>query len=753
MVSLSDSLVSSSSRQLPIRMRSDLSAKRQQYLGRTYWVVKEPIGLNYYRFQEEEFAILQMLDGETSLDEIKERFEAEFPPQKITVEELQQFLGMLHRSGLIVTGAFGQGNVLRKRRDERRRKELLGAMTNILCIRFKGFDPERFLNWLYPKLAFLFSPIVVAMCLMMWAAAATLVTVEFDVFQSKLPSFYTFFDSNNALLLALTLGCTKVIHEFGHGLTCKHFGGECHEMGVMILVLTPCLYCNVSDSWMLPNKWHRAMIGAAGIYIEVTLAAVCTFIWWFSTPGLLHNLCLNVVFISSVSTIIFNANPLLRYDGYYILSDVTEIPNLRQKATSILSRKLGLWCLGLEPPEDPFLPQRNQIFFALYTVAAGIYRWFIMASIMWFLYQIFKPAHLEIIGQAIIAMSLYGLVVVPIYKVGKFFYVPGRLDKVKKPRMYASLAILTTVVAAFVFVPLPYSVICPLEVKARDAEPVYVGIPEGGRIEEVYITPLQRVAQGEVLAVLSNIDLDLAIAKLAQIRDQLKIQHATLKMRGHLDETARYEIGVIRESLLSAEKQLADKQRDRQRLTMVAPIAGVVLPPPWRTEQTPPEGELARWSGTPLEPRNHGAFLEERDQLCQIGDSSKLDAILILDHTDVEFVREMLHDDLHPKIEIKLDQLPGDVFQSEIEEIGSEEIRAVSKRLSASSGGEVPTKPDPKTGTEEPQSASYQARAPLPDPNGLLRVGLIGRAKVHVAPQSLGERLWRFIRHTFSFRL
>ena len=142
-------------------------------------------------------------------------------------------------------------------------------------------------------------------------------------------------------------------------------------MGIMVLVLTPCLYCNVSDSWMLPNKWHRACIGAAGIYVEVVLASICTFLWWVSEPGLFHNLCLNVMFVCSTSTIVFNANPLLRYDGYYVLADLVEIPNLRQKATTILSRKLGEWCLGLEPPDDPFLPQRNQVFFALYSDRGG----------------------------------------------------------------------------------------------------------------------------------------------------------------------------------------------------------------------------------------------------------------------------------------------------------------------------------------------------------------------------------------------
>ena len=219
--------------------------------------------------------------------------------------------------------------------------------------------------------------------------------VEFDVSVAKLPEFHQFFNVHNAFLLAAVLGVTKVMHEFGHGLACKHFGGECHEMGIMVLVLTPCLYCNVSDSWMLPNKWHRACIGAAGIYVELVLASICTFLWWFSEPGLLHNLCLNVMFVCSVSTVIFNANPLLRYDGYYILADLVEIPNLRQKATTILSRKLSEWCLGMEPPEDPFLPQRNQVFFALYSVAAAIYRWVVAFSICWFLYRLFSVVRSE----------------------------------------------------------------------------------------------------------------------------------------------------------------------------------------------------------------------------------------------------------------------------------------------------------------------------------------------------------------------
>ena len=159
-------------------------------------------------------------------------------------------------------------------------------MANVLCIRFKGFDPERFLNWLYPWVA-----------LVLHAAggdrlhsvgpfgadAGDGAVPRLPLAAAGLPRVLQL--PERACWLSVTLGVTKVLHEFGHGLTCKHFGGECHEMGVMILVLTPCLYCNVSDSWLLPNKWHRAAIGAGGMYVELVLASIATWIWWYTRAG------------------------------------------------------------------------------------------------------------------------------------------------------------------------------------------------------------------------------------------------------------------------------------------------------------------------------------------------------------------------------------------------------------------------------------------------------------------------------------
>ncbi len=229
MATLAESLVSTTSRRLSLRMRPDLDDPQTPLPRRSYWVVKEPIGLNYFRFHEEEFAILQMLDGQSSLDSIKERFEADFAPQKITFQDLQQFIGMLHRSGLVISETAGQGRQLAKRRGEKKRREWLGRLSNVFALRWRGVDPERFLSWLYRYTWWMFHPLCVALCLALGIAALLLVTVQFDVFRSRLPTFHEFFDPRSPdkwIYLALTMGCGEGLARVGPRPVLQAFRGR-----------------------------------------------------------------------------------------------------------------------------------------------------------------------------------------------------------------------------------------------------------------------------------------------------------------------------------------------------------------------------------------------------------------------------------------------------------------------------------------------------------------------------------------------
>lgn len=747
MATLADSLVSSASRTLPLRMRRDLSSRFHRYQGKPYWVVKEPIGLRYYRFQEEEYAILRMLDGTRSFQSIKDEFEKEFAPQKITLSDLQNFIGMLHRSGLLVADAVGQGKQLNKRRAEHSRREWMGKLSNILALRFKGIDPDRLLNFLHPVFGRFFSWPALICCSLLALSALSLIAAQFDSFRAGLPAFHEFFGPRNWVWLGVVLAVTKILHEFGHGLSCKHFGGECHEMGVMFLVLTPCLYCNVSDSWLLPNKWHRAAIGAAGMYVEMWLASIATFLWWYSEPGLLNHICLNVMFICSVSTLMFNGNPLLRFDGYYILSDIAEIPNLRQKASKILNLLLAKWCLGMELPDDPFLPERGRLLFGLYTIAAVIYRWVVVVSIMMFLNRVLEPYGLKVIGQTIAAAGVAGMLVQPAWQLWKFFSIPGRLHEVKRKNLLATIAILASAIALVFLIPMPYRVRCSVEIQPRDTKSVYVEVP--GHVTKISVRSGDTIQQNDLLCVLENEDLELEIVALeGEIATTQQRINSQESQRGQHGPAFARDLKVLREQLASFTKLLNEKQEQRQRLTLYSPADGVVIPPKSRPEPKSEQldGKLRSWAGTPLDEENQGLSLEKGDLVCRIGTAENMEAILVVDQTSIDFVRP------GQTVWVCLEAYPDRIFESTVEVISREEIRDTSKGLSNQAGGELATRTD-SGGRLRPLSTSYQAKAPISDPDHLLRPGQRGIAKIVAPPQTWGRRFLRYLAHTFHFQL
>ena len=752
MVTLADSLISSTSRSLTLRMRPDLSARRHRYNGVEYWVVKEPVGLNYFRFHEEEFAILCMLDGQSSLEDIKERFETEFTPQKITFQDLQQFVGMLHRSGLVISEATGQGRQLRRRRDEKKRKETFGKFTNVFALRFRGFDPERILNWMHPYAGWIFSPAAIIVAMLFALSAASLVVVEFDIFRSRLPTFHEFFGPHNWIYLAIVMGTVKVLHEFGHGLSCKHYGGECHEIGVMLLVFTPCLYCNVSDSWMLPSKWKRAFIGAAGMYVEVIIASIATYIWWFSEHGLLNQLALSTMFICSVSTLLFNGNPLLRFDGYYILMDLLEIPNLRQKSTEVLKRFMSETCFGIEQPENPFLPQNRRFAFAMFTVASVIYRWVVVFGILYFLNKILEPYGLKIIGQLLGCVGFFGLVFQPISQLVKFFHIPGRMHKVKLHRVAATLAVVASIILAVIFVPLPFHVSCTFDIAPREAESVFAGVP--GQLEEVLVRPGDQVEQGAVLARMANVDLQLQVVGLrGELRQRIGQLQNYSRLRA-FDETVAAQIPVIEELKETVEKQLAEKERELARLQIIAPIAGTIFPPPVRPDRSSGDGRLPPWSGSPFERKNLGSLLASSDQLCQIGDPQQFEAVLVIDQASIDLVTQYLSEHQKwPDVDMKLDSYRWKTTLGAIDKVASAPMENTPASLASQGGGELTTKTDRDTGALRPMSTSYQARIQLDEVDIPFRMGLTGKAKIYTGWQPIYTRVARYLYRTFHFYL
>src|SRR3954462_1447371 len=487
---------------LQVKLRPDLIVQPQFYEGMTHYVIKDPIALKYFRFKIEEYFLLQQFDGKNNLQDVKRAFERKYRPQTISIEDLTRFVAQLHEAGLAQIDSPDQAKVLIRRRRKNRWKKVWQFLANILYIKIPIIDPEKMLTGMYPYFRWLFTSWFIAFSVGMMLAALTLVASQYQTFSARLPDFQSFFNWRTIFYFWISLAIIKIIHEFGHGLTAKHFGGEVHEMGMLFLVLTPALYCDVTDSWLLPSKWKRIWISAAGIYVECFLASLATFVWWNTEEGLLNSLSLATMFICSVNTILFNANPLLRYDGYYVMADWLEIPNLRIKSTQFFTYLFQEKVLGLEIPVQSYMPRSRRFLFVTYAVASYLYRWVVTFSILFFLYKFLQPYKLGSISAMMAIGSLVPLVGMPFYQMFKFIRTPGRMRKVKKARAAIFALAAIAILAGVLLIPTPLRVQGTLVLTAAKPEEVYAEVP--GRLVELKVRDGEWVKKGSELAILPN---------------------------------------------------------------------------------------------------------------------------------------------------------------------------------------------------------------------------------------------------------
>ena len=183
-------------------------------------------------------------------------------------------------------------------------------------------------------------------------------------------------------MLLIAYPAVKALHELGHAYAIKRWGGEVHEIGLMFLVFMPVPYVDASDSLSFPSKWKRAFVASAGILVEALLAAIAMIVWESAESGMVRAFAFNVMLIGGVSTLFFNGNPLLRFDGYYVLSDIIEIPNLGRRANQYLGYALQKYLLGADPPTNPATAPGEPAWFLFYAIASFVYRLFIFTAIV-----------------------------------------------------------------------------------------------------------------------------------------------------------------------------------------------------------------------------------------------------------------------------------------------------------------------------------------------------------------------------------
>ncbi len=730
----------STTRPVTFRCRDDLVVSAIRVGQSLSTIIKDPVSLRYVRLSPEQAATLRNLNGERSLQEVREILQAGFPATHITLGDVQTLVLELQEQGLLVNQRLNQGEKLLARQRETRWKQFWQTVGNPLFVRLPGWDPDHWLTRIDRWCGWIFSVPALIISGLLVAISSLFVLLHVHEIQQRLPEFEQFFGWPNLLLLWVALAATKVLHEFGHGVACKHFGGECHAMGVALMVLSPTLYCDVTDSWTLNNKWQRIMIAAAGMYVETLLAAIAILVWYFTQPGVLHYLALNVFFISTVTTVIFNANPLLRYDGYYMLSDYLEIPNLQSRGSRVFTQSLTQWLFDAEPPHDPFQPATGRGWFLTYAIASTVYRWMVLCGVLLFLYTVLKPYRLQSLGVLAAVGSLSGIVGHMLRSLVKLLQTP-RQTPLSRLRVGALFALLAVGGTGSLLIPIPWYQSAACYVEPVGVQHVYNPVP--GLLDQLDVIPGAAVQREQPLLSLSSPELS---DRAAELEVEIAAQNVELQLCRETGDPESLE--VARQRLHSLQEQSGEIARQRERLKIIAPVAGRVIEAPAvpAALTVTSDRRLPRWSGTVLEPQHRGAELPAGTHLCSIAPERGFQAILLIEQAGLVDLRA------GERVRVKFDAFPGRVFSGTVQEFARQQRETVPLTMSRKTGGPFPTVTDP-AGAETLVEPVYEATVTLDPTADVLKSGLRGSARCIVSRRTLFEWIARACWTTFNFRL
>lgn len=725
-------------RPLPLRCRPDIVTRARHTPRGRQWICKDPVRLRYYSLSEVEYALWRLLDGKTSLAQIKRHFASQFAPRQLETGPFMMYLGRLFRQELIVSTVAGQGVQLAARASTRRWQHLGTSIFQLLAWRFRGVDPDAWLSRILPYCRWLFHDSIKWLLFLMVLLAVGVAFASAPQLAADFPQMRAFFSASNLLLLGLTLSFVKVLHELGHALTCKYFGGEVRELGIMLFFFSPCLYCDVSDAWLFSNRAQRMWVSAAGILVEICLAAVATLTWRWTQPGLLHNLSLNLMVVCGVSTLLINGNPLMRYDGYYLLSDALDLPNLDERARALRRRFLASLLLGISLPSESPERERHQNVVLLYGILSTIYRGLLLAGVLWMLYSVLQPLRLEVIAIASGFLCFSGMVAMPLLETVQQLRNPFFWQRVSFHKVALRLTTIAVLLGGLSLIPFPNRVVGPGVLESANTQLIYATTP--GTLVTA-LSPGTRVRPQETVVQLDNPMARFEVARLAAEAERLDVRLRTLETLRGVDPNVASEIPIAQETLADVQQQLQQRQAELQQLNLVANQAGQVIEAPRRADQIPNDARLQNWSDSLLAEFNRGAHVETGTLVAQVVDPTALEVRLFLDQSTIGLV------EVGQSAYVSLWQAPGDLLAGKVIEVSRMHVDEVPMALQAAGDILMHENGDRSSSPLTPQ---YQVRIALEELPERPVFGGRCTSRVVVAPQSLAARVLRQLRQAFG---
>lgn len=555
------------------RLRSAVQSYRHHYRGRQWHVLSDPANNQFFRLDEAGYHFVGLLDGRRTIEETWRICNEQLGDEAPTQGEVIQLLGQLYTSDLLQSDLPPDAQQLFDRYRKRLRREIGSYLRSFLYLQIPIIDPNNFLQRSVNLIGWIFTPVGILMWLALLGAGFYHLAGRWDeLLQGADPQ--VMLSTENMVMLYTCFAGIKLIHEMGHGYACAYFGkkggagGHVHTLGIMLLVFMPTPFVDASSSWTFRNKWHRAFVGAGGMYFELAVAAIAAMVW--SNLGenqpVLKNIAYNLMFIASVSTLLFNANPLLRFDGYYILSDLVEIANLYQRAQSHLQYLARKYALGVRHAHGPAHTAGEQVWFFVYAIAAGIYRVIVTIGITLYIADRFF-----VIGTILAISTLIGWGVMPSYKFLKYLLIGGELEKVRLRAALVSFIFLGALLGALGLVPVPDRGRAEGVVEPRQIMIVHTGAD--GMVTQALPTGTKVDPKSQPMVLGENHKL---MSDLAEARASLKA--ATVK-RDIAREKDPAEAQALGEQIAALNQRIDRIQTEIESLTIRAPFPGVWVSP------------------------------------------------------------------------------------------------------------------------------------------------------------------------------
>ena len=556
--------------ELKPRLRSTAQVYRQHFRGQTWHVLRDPSSNQFSRLSETAYHFVGMLDGKRTVSQVWDLCCQELADGAPTQGEAIQLLAQLYGTNMLQADLPPDAQGLFSRYKQRRTREVQGYLMNLLFARIPLLDPDRFLERWVGVFGRVFSWYGFVVWLIIIGTGLTFLAGRWSDLGRQAGSVL---DPANLPLLTLCFWIVKAFHELGHAFACKKFGkaegtgGEVHAMGIMLLVFMPLPYVDDTSSWALRKKWRRAFVAAAGMYVELAIAAIAAIVWSRTSEGALtHALAYNVMFIASVATLLFNANPLLRFDGYYILSDLLEIPNLQTRGKQYLYYLVKKFPWGVRNPQNPAHSRGEAIWFVFYGIASTLYRVFISVRIL-----LFIADKLFLVGAGLAITALIGWVVKPIGKFIHYLGTSGELARVRPRAVGCTLVFVAGIIISIGLIPRPDH--SRVEGIAWPRNQAVIYAETDGFIKTVLQESGTQVVPGQKLVQAVNPEL---IAR----EKALKAKRARLQAWW----LAAQENDIASADALAAQvdaidEQIADVALDIESLTLKAPIEGTWIAP------------------------------------------------------------------------------------------------------------------------------------------------------------------------------